>query len=97
MLTYLVTYLVTYSLTYLLTYFEQGQQTRRLTPCGHLFHTSCIDEWLERRLRSVPRLACPVCSVVIDDAQPEEESDPSVARDLAWLTELRRSHPGFFW
>ena len=33
----------------------------------------------------------------IDDAQPEEESDPSVARDLAWLTELRRSHPGFFW
>jgi len=77
--------------------FDSGQQTRRLTPCGHLFHTSCIDEWLERRLRSVPRLACPVCSVLVDDTQPEEESDPSVARDLAWLTELRRSHPGFFW
>jgi len=60
----------------------------------------CIDTWLERRLRSVPRLACPVCSGVVggdDDAALEEDTDPTVARDLAWLTELRRNHPGFFW
>ena len=78
--------------------FEAGQQARRLGPCGHLFHTECIDTWLERRLRSVPRISCPVCSAVIhDDLAPIDDSDPAVARDLAWLTELRRNHPGFFW
>eukprot|EP00908_Phaeocystis_cordata_P024203 Transcript_6676.p4 GENE.Transcript_6676~~Transcript_6676.p4 ORF type:complete len:191 (+),score=73.65 Transcript_6676:744-1316(+) len=79
--------------------FEVGQPTRRLMPCGHIFHTACIDTWLERRLRSVPRLSCPVCSVLVgDDATHEaSDSDPAVARDLAWLTELRRNHPGFFW
>ena len=36
--------------------------------------------------------------LVGDDATHEvSDSDPAVARDLAWLTELRRNHPGFFW
>ena len=77
--------------------FSVGDAARRLAPCNHLFHTACIDAWLERRLRSVPRLSCPVCSTVVGDEAGVEDSDPVVARDLAWLTELRRNHPGFFW
>lgn len=41
--------------------FEHGEEVRKL-PCGHVFHSSCIDEWLRRCTD------CPICKANVDRA-----------------------------
>ncbi|KAG0496109.1 hypothetical protein HPP92_000800 [Vanilla planifolia] len=41
--------------TVCLSAFEEGEEVRRLPQCGHSFHASCIDMWLQYRS------SCPVC------------------------------------
>jgi len=41
--------------------FEETDQVRRL-PCNHIFHSSCIDEWLRRCTD------CPICKTNVDRA-----------------------------
>jgi len=41
--------------------FELGDKCRRL-PCGHVFHESCVDEWLKRCTD------CPICKANVDRA-----------------------------
>ncbi|MCL7043044.1 hypothetical protein MKW94_001502 [Papaver nudicaule] len=40
--------------------FKQGERSRILPQCKHVFHANCIDSWLIR----VP--ACPVCRGIVD-------------------------------
>lgn len=59
--------------------FEENDSVRQL-PCGHLFHTSCVDEWLfQKRERGQTQCCpqrCPMCRqyVVVDSPRtvPEE-------------------------
>mmetsp|Transcript_16789 Transcript_16789/g.36097 ORF Transcript_16789/g.36097 Transcript_16789/m.36097 type:complete len:474 (-) Transcript_16789:67-1488(-) len=44
-----------------LTDFSQGDECRRL-PCRHVFHSSCVDEWLRRCTD------CPICKANVDRA-----------------------------
>eukprot|EP00933_Yihiella_yeosuensis_P052498 TRINITY_DN50593_c0_g1_i1.p1 TRINITY_DN50593_c0_g1~~TRINITY_DN50593_c0_g1_i1.p1 ORF type:complete len:421 (-),score=89.00 TRINITY_DN50593_c0_g1_i1:82-1344(-) len=41
--------------------FELADECRRL-PCGHVFHTQCVDEWLRRCTD------CPICKANVDRA-----------------------------
>lgn len=41
--------------------FETGEEVRKL-PCNHVFHASCIDEWLRRCTD------CPICKANVDRA-----------------------------
>ena len=38
-------------------YNNQNQPLRKLPGCGHLFHTKCVDAWLERKC------VCPNCKL----------------------------------
>lgn len=69
---------------------SSSDQRRRL-PCGHEFHSSCLDEWLERKA------FCPVCrrdaeggvetesSSGVVPAPSEEGSENTRTWTLAWV------------
>ncbi|GJP36536.1 hypothetical protein CLOM_g21033 [Closterium sp. NIES-68] len=48
--------------------FTHGDQLRRLLPCGHGFHVSCIDCWL------ASHTTCPVCRTSLEPTKEVEES-----------------------
>ncbi|OOQ89702.1 hypothetical protein PEBR_06997 [Penicillium brasilianum] len=53
-------------------------QLLRVLPCGHLFHQSCVDEWLVRRSRT-----CPTCRYELTPPgkiQPSEKA--KIADDI---------------
>lgn len=53
--------------------FADGSDEVRLLPCGHLFHSQCVDEWLKRS-----RL-CPSCNQdVLADSGPIQEGEVGV-------------------
>ena len=55
----------------------------RVLPCGHQFHTCCIDRWLSKH-----KACCPLCKADVrpswDDLSAQEEWDPVTA---AWRQE----------
>jgi hypothetical protein len=48
-----------YNILLLISEFEEDEDVRRL-PCMHLFHVSCVDQWLGLNKR------CPICRVDIE-------------------------------
>ena len=69
--------------------FQEGDEVRDL-PCGHSFHTACIDEWLiakgrppatgEQLVRGLA--SCPLCKTVPVDVPPPTLPDGSPASAL---------------
>ncbi|KAK7206791.1 hypothetical protein BZA70DRAFT_275087 [Myxozyma melibiosi] len=55
--------------------FVRGERCRKLNECGHLFHQSCIDEWL-----TTGRNSCPLCRAV---GVAESKDAPSSASGSA--------------
>ncbi|XP_019858356.1 PREDICTED: E3 ubiquitin-protein ligase RNF13-like [Amphimedon queenslandica] len=51
--------------------FKPGQEVRQL-PCQHIFHPSCIDEWL-----SDHSSVCPLCKMDLREANNDSTSNPS--------------------
>jgi len=49
--------------------FMPGQK-QRILPCGHVFHSSCVDEWLISSLTRHNRSECPLCK---QDPLPQVE------------------------
>lgn len=47
-----------------LEHFKRGDDARRLDHCGHVFHVSCIDEWLTKNP------TCPLCLNIITKKKP---------------------------
>ena len=39
--------------------FEKGEQVRVIPNCGHTFHSTCLEMWLQRQFR------CPNCNIEI--------------------------------
>lgn len=56
--------------------FELGSRVRKL-PCKHLYHSECIEPWLEQRS------SCPVCRHVIT-SQQEERNNGRRRRRRRW-------------
>ena len=52
---------------------------RKITPCGHCFHVSCIDNWL------VGHNTCPYCRINLTPERPQSSS----RRNLSNLVSLR--------
>jgi len=48
-------------------------------PCGHMFHTSCLGPWLERKH------TCPVCRFKIATRTPQTDQQPDGARLIRLL------------
>jgi hypothetical protein len=46
----------------------EGLQPKELTKCHHLFHKSCINEWLSLINR------CPICTVIQNEVKPVKET-----------------------
>ena len=62
--------------TVCLTEFEIAEDVRRL-PCMHLFHTSCVDQWLRTNKR------CPICRVDIETQLKDFENSALVSPNAA--------------
>jgi hypothetical protein len=60
------------------------------TKCGHLFHASCLQEWIKRKIEKPD---CPQCRVEIDlleqiePPQPEDLSIAAAARSAIYELE----------
>jgi hypothetical protein len=52
--------------------FEERDVTRTLNNCGHYFHCSCIDNWLEIRD------TCPSCRHIINEPETIENNTPTI-------------------
>ena len=54
--------------------FERGEAVREL-PCGHRFHSACVDEWLLGQSRRCPTCRAEVPRVEREEAAPEAEGE----------------------
>nr|CAG4717745.1 unnamed protein product [Naegleria fowleri] len=43
--------------------FEEGEELKWIPRCGHIFHRSCIDSWLESQ-----STVCPICRIDVADS-----------------------------
>ena len=58
--------------------FERGEAVREL-PCGHRFHSACVDEWLLGQSRRCPTCRAEVPRVEREEAAPEAEGEAAAA------------------
>ena len=72
-----------------------GDRVRSL-PCGHTFHTECVDGWW-RAPRGPMEAKCPTCSLSLPaDDDSEANMGEEERLEVEWVRELRRRHPGIF-
>ncbi|KAK7389656.1 hypothetical protein VNO78_24880 [Psophocarpus tetragonolobus] len=50
--------------------FEEEESVRKLHTCNHIFHTSCIDQWL------ASHSGCPLCRTQVDNVNSPNNSLP---------------------
>uniref|UniRef100_A0A803M6J6 RING-type E3 ubiquitin transferase n=2 Tax=Chenopodium quinoa TaxID=63459 RepID=A0A803M6J6_CHEQI len=55
---------------------EEDQQVRRLPNCNHVFHTSCIDQWLSGQA------TCPICRSEVSPQLTLLDREPPIVSDL---------------
>uniref|UniRef100_A0A803NBJ8 RING-type E3 ubiquitin transferase n=1 Tax=Chenopodium quinoa TaxID=63459 RepID=A0A803NBJ8_CHEQI len=55
---------------------EEDQHVRRLPNCSHVFHMSCIDQWLSGQA------TCPICRSEVSPQLIPLDREPSIASDL---------------
>ena len=68
----------------------------RSLPCGHTFHTECVDGWW-RAPRGPMEAKCPTCSLSLPaDDDSEANMGEEERLEVEWVRELRRRHPGIF-
>lgn len=69
---------------------EAKDEVSEIKECKHIFHTTCINQWLEQKNE------CPLCKVSIDCYGPEEEHGPFRHRnpeiELMMNTLVNRNH-----
>ncbi|ESQ52400.1 hypothetical protein EUTSA_v10017177mg [Eutrema salsugineum] len=58
--------------TVCLSVFAGGEEIRRLSPCKHAFHVSCIEKWLK------DHPTCPICREDVSVKQTEADADVNV-------------------
>ena len=71
--------------------FTTGQPVRRIERCGHVFHTTCMDRWLESHS------TCPLCMQTIipteDNNNESNTESASVHSEHSTQTQNRTSSP----
>ncbi|CAK9189806.1 unnamed protein product [Sphagnum troendelagicum] len=61
--------------------YEDSDLLRQLPICGHIFHITCVDPWLQKKP------TCPVCRIILLSTKPSEARiTPSVTTTLSTLT-----------
>lgn len=61
--------------------YDDSDLLRQLPICGHIFHITCVDPWLQKKP------TCPVCRIILLSTKASEaRSTPSVTTTLSTLT-----------
>ncbi|KAH8973537.1 hypothetical protein BDL97_01G053100 [Sphagnum fallax] len=61
--------------------YEDSDLLRQLPICGHIFHITCVDPWLQKKP------TCPVCRIILLSSKASEARiTPSVTTTLSTLT-----------
>jgi len=51
-------------------HFSDGDATKRIDPCAHVFHERCLGEWMVACAAQTKVPTCPYCNVSLGDEDP---------------------------